>query len=101
MALPDAQVMLDYVELAPDAQGSLRDALLSLLGTRFAQGPKAVTTQLCLALADLALQMESWTDAYQTVASSLPLPIVLEWIRILPEEIRGNNRIVVPVRSSR
>ncbi|KAM0788019.1 hypothetical protein ACM66B_006218 [Microbotryomycetes sp. NB124-2] len=86
----------------PEAQlVPLRDSLLSAL-TTFANGPKVIRTQLCLALADLALQMtpQQWSDPIGFMvdlqgkdpnqAGSL-----LEFLQVVAEEYSHNMRIEV------
>lgn len=65
-------------------------------------GPKVITLQLCLALADLAIQMPSWSTAIQDMVNkfggSMDMSIcVIEFLRVLPEELNGNSRIPLSV----
>ncbi|KAK4052049.1 Nuclear import receptor [Microbotryomycetes sp. JL201] len=86
----------------PEAQlVPLRDSLLSAL-TMFTSGPRVIRTQLCLALADLALQMtpQQWPDPIGFMvdlqgkdpnqAGSL-----LEFLQVVAEEYVHNMRIEV------
>ncbi|KAJ1854145.1 Nuclear import receptor, partial [Coemansia sp. RSA 2703] len=59
-------------EVGAGAQQQLRDALAQRL-RQLGSGPgtQAVATQLCLALADIAVQMEAWDDPVGDMASAL------------------------------
>lgn len=65
-------------------------------------GPKAILTQLCLALADLLLQLPSWQNPVQEMVEVLgsdasTVPALLEFLLQLPEEYNSNSRITVTV----
>lgn len=86
----------------PQAALSLRDSLLSLLKLKFSKGPRVIITQLCLALAGLALQVPNWERPVQTMMEQLGNQvdthgILLEFLIVLPEEVRGNTRIPLMV----
>jgi transportin-3 len=79
----------------------LRDSLLNLLQNRFSSGPLIIITQLCLGLAGLALQMDTWQHPFEDVVQVFSrdpalFPVLLEFLSVLPEEIRYNSRIPVP-----
>lgn len=80
-----------------DAQIPLRDNLFQLL-TKFAAGPKPIRTQLCVCLADLAIQMLQWKDVLPVVTSSLggnlaTIPGMLQFLHVLPEEVNEGRKI--------
>ena len=74
---------------------------MSLLAT-FAKGPKPIRTQLCVCLANLAIQMLEWKDVLPMVVSTLgndadSLPCVLDFLRVLPEEVTEGRKINLTV----
>ena len=74
---------------------ALRDSVLNLL-VAFASGPRPIQTQLCVCLASLAIQMLSWKDVLATVGSALGSSAgdcVLEFLKILPEEVTEGRKI--------
>lgn len=59
-------------------------------------------TQLCLAVSGLALQLPQWDNAVQTMIESFgtnpaTVPVLLQFLTVLPEEIASNTRIPVTV----
>lgn len=59
-------------------------------------------TQLCVCLASLAIQMTEWKDVLPQVTSSLgsdeqSVPCVLEFLRVLPEEVTEGRKINLSV----
>lgn len=67
----------------------------------FASGPRPIQTQLCVGLANLAIQMTSWKDVLVTVGSALgdkAGDCVLEFLKILPEEVTEGRKINLSVR---
>ena len=69
----------------------------------YANGPRPIRTQLCVALASLAIQMTGWKDVLNTVGSALGSEngdCVLEFLRILPEEVTEGRKINLTVRST-
>lgn len=66
----------------------------------FASGPRPIQTQLCVCLASLAIQMIAWKDVLATVASALGSnagDCVLEFLKILPEEVTEGRKINLSV----
>ncbi len=77
----------------------MRDTLLSLLG-KYHDGPRPLRTQLCVCLANLAIQMIEWKDVLPLVGSSLGNSAgdsVLEFLRVLPEEVTEGRKINLSV----
>ncbi|KAI6008265.1 armadillo-type protein [Pisolithus orientalis] len=77
----------------------LRDTLITALD-KYHVGPKAIITQLCLALAGLALQLPAWDNAVQTMIETFgpnpaTVPVLLQFLKVLPEELTSNTRIPV------
>lgn len=95
------QITYDLDQLPPDAVPSLRDSMLNQLAA-FASGPRPIQTQLCVGLVNLAIQMTSWKDVLATVGSALGSnagDCVLEFLKILPEEVTEGRKINLSVRS--
>jgi hypothetical protein len=64
-------------------------------------GPKPIRTQICLALADLSLQVPDWTSVIQEMIETFgkdpnSVPALLEWLTVLPQEVT-NMRIEILV----
>lgn len=75
----------------------LRNSLVALL-ISYKTGPKLIVTQLCLALANLAIQLTDWKNAIAEVVTSCgndasSAPIVLEFLKVLPEEASDIKKI--------
>lgn len=91
-----SKIQLSFHELPADAHSSLRDSLMEHLSQINENTNTAIVTQLCLALADLALQMPSWQtpvidliNRYGGNATSWwPL---LEIMTVLPEEVNSRS----------
>lgn len=82
---------------------ALRDSVLNLLVV-YASGPRPIQTQLCVCLASLAIQMLEWKDVLATVGSALGTnagDCVLDFLKILPEEVTEGRKINLTVRSRR
>lgn len=63
-------------------------------------GPRPIRTQLCVCLANLAIQMIEWKDVLQLVGSTLGNnagDCVLEFLRVLPEEVTEGRKINLTV----
>ncbi|WWC63014.1 uncharacterized protein I303_105612 [Kwoniella dejecticola CBS 10117] len=96
-----AKITYDLSQLPRDQLPPLRDSLLSFLSPlcqpTAPAGSKAVLTQLCLALADLALQMPDWVEVVRGMIDRFgqdpsTVIILLGFLKALPEEA-GNPRI--------
>ncbi|KAK4984886.1 Nuclear import receptor [Elasticomyces elasticus] len=98
------QIIFDFHQLPRETLPQLRDTLLSLLST-FSKGPKPTRTQLCVCLANLAIQMLEWKDVLQVVVSALgndssSIACVLEFLHVLPEEVTEGRKINLTVRAA-
>ncbi|KAI8376491.1 armadillo-type protein [Radiomyces spectabilis] len=91
------KITYDLCELDAAARNSLRASLLQLLWLS-TSGPKALMIQLCLAVADLAIQLVDWKTPIQDIFGKFgetveTAPCVLEFLKVLPEEMSGNSRL--------
>lgn len=89
------KVQYYFYELQPAQYQSLKDSLLDHLCTLHSVS-NAIVTQLCLTLADLAVQMPQWkevvNDLCQRFGSSVErLPVLLEILTVLPEEVGSHH----------
>ncbi|KAF7347911.1 hypothetical protein MVEN_01549000 [Mycena venus] len=94
-----AKVTYDLHQVDPANLPSFRDTLIAAL-QRHHNGPKPVKIQLCLAIAGLALQFPAWSNAVQFMIDSFgrnpeTVPILLEFLTILPEELNNNHKIPI------
>lgn len=81
---------------------TLRETLLTALQT-YHTGPRTIIVQLCLAVAGLSLQLPSWENPVQTMIDTfgrnpVTVPILLQFLTLLPEELNTNTRIPITVR---
>ena len=93
------QITYDLDQLPRQSLSGLRDSILGLLDT-FRDGPRPIRTQLCVCLANLAIQMIEWKDVIQLVGSTLSSSggdCVLEFLRVLPEEVTEGRKINLTV----
>ena len=99
------QVVYDLAQLPRESVLPLRDSLLQSLShftnTAAPAGSRAITTQLCLALADLAYQLPEWKDVIAGMVDSFgsrveSVEMLLEFLKVLVEEA-GNSRIPLSV----
>lgn len=90
------KITYDLRDLDSNARFQLRDSLMELLW-QSSTGPKAVTVQLCLALADLAIQLLQWKTVIPDLVEKFEKSPVclLELLKILPEEMNGNTRLAL------
>ncbi|KAH7070976.1 armadillo-type protein [Paraphoma chrysanthemicola] len=77
----------------------LRASIMRNLAT-FHAGPKPIRLQLCVCLANLAIQMTEWKDVLTDVVNTLgtdptTLPCVLDFLRVLPEEVTHGRKIAL------
>jgi hypothetical protein len=100
------QITYDLSTQVPESDlPALRSQLLVLL-KRYAPGPKPVRVQLCVCLAILAIQMREWNDVLPMVVSSLGSDVeshacILDFLRVLPEEVTEGRKINLSVRGPR
>ncbi|PSK42139.1 hypothetical protein B9Z65_4053 [Elsinoe australis] len=91
------KIIYDLHQLPKEATLQLRDSTLSLLSA-YTKGPKPIRTQLCVCLANLAIQMLEWKDVLSTVVGTLGsdangIPTLMEFLRVLPEEVTEGRKI--------
>ncbi|KKY21785.1 putative mrna transport regulator [Diplodia seriata] len=91
------KIVYDLHQLPRESLSPLRDTLLSVLAA-FRAGPKPIRMQLCVCLANLAIQMMEWKDVLPLVVSTLgndpqSIPCVLDFLRVLPEEVTEGRKI--------
>lgn len=67
-----------------------------LLRDKYVRGPRTITTQLCVGVAGLALQLPQWTDAFIRMMDMFGSKqddncrvIFIEFLIVLPEEVRS------------
>lgn len=95
------KITFDLEQVPSQQRIALRDTLLTAL-LSYASGPRVIQTQLSLALSGLALQLDEseWPTVVPEMierfgSSPETVPILLEFLIVLPEEVIGNNRIPV------
>lgn len=72
---------------------------------KYRAGPKPIRTQLCICLAQLAIRMTEWKDVLPTVISAIgseqaSISCLLEFLKILPEEVTEGRKFNLSVRPS-
>jgi len=92
-------VTYDLQQVDQQSLPALRDTLLTAL-ERHHTGPRTIIVQLCLALAGIALQMPSWSNAVEQMIESygrdpITVPTLILFLTLLPEELNGNSRIPI------
>lgn len=103
MILCFGQVTYDLAQVNPAQLFPLRDTIIAALDY-FKEGPRAIILQLCLALSGLALQLPTWTGAVEGLIDSYGqnpsmVPVLLQFLTVLPEELYTNTKIPVTVGS--
>ncbi|MCJ1422658.1 Nuclear import receptor [Sticta canariensis] len=89
------KITYDLDQLPRQSLPALRDSILTLI-VSLRDGPRPIRTQLCVCLANLAIQMIEWKDVLQLVGSILGNnagDCVLEFLRVLPEEVTEGRKI--------
>lgn len=91
------KIVYDLHQIPRQALPDLRTSLIRNLAT-FHAGPKPIRLQLCVCLANLAIQMIEWKDVLSLIVSTLgtdaaTLPCVLDFLRVLPEEVTHGRKI--------
>jgi len=97
------QITYDLHQLPRDSLPQLRDTIITLLQSLGA-GPKPIRTQLCVCLANLAIQMLEWKDVLSVLLNTLgsnpqSIPCMLEFLHVLPEEVTEGRKIHLTVRA--
>lgn len=93
------KVQFDFYELPADSYSNLRDTLLNHVDKFRAPEFQAIHTQLALAVADLAIQMDNaWPDVIDSLFNRFgqnpeSFSSLLEVLRMLPEE-NSNNKLM-------
>ncbi|XP_015116799.1 transportin-3 [Diachasma alloeum] len=93
------KIQLSFHELPTESHTSLRDSLLNHISQINEHTNSIIVTQLCVALADLALKMPSWHKPIVDVinrfgSNTSSLWPLLEIMTVLPEEaISRSNRL--------
>ncbi|KFM82504.1 Transportin-3, partial [Stegodyphus mimosarum] len=90
------KIQFSFHELPVESHSSLRDSLLNHISHVTSETSPVILTQLCLALADLALQMVAWKTPVQDVierfaSSAQHISTLLEILTVLPEEINSRH----------
>uniref|UniRef100_A0A1B6FRA0 Transportin-3 n=1 Tax=Cuerna arida TaxID=1464854 RepID=A0A1B6FRA0_9HEMI len=88
------KIQLAFHELPPEAHNSLRDSLLEHIAKVNESTKSIIVTQLCLALADLALQMPTWQKPVLDLINQFNARAVsplLEVMTVLPEEVNSRT----------
>ncbi|KDE02798.1 hypothetical protein MVLG_06657 [Microbotryum lychnidis-dioicae p1A1 Lamole] len=96
------KISFDLDQLPEPQMVPLRDSLLSALRSFAVSGPRVILTQICIALADLALQLTSqqWADPTSSMIELLGqdpamAAALLEFLQVLAEEYASNLKIEV------
>ncbi|KAJ1674560.1 Nuclear import receptor, partial [Spiromyces aspiralis] len=92
------KIINDLRDLDSSAVISLRDSLVNYI-KNVRTLPQNLITQVCLSLADIAVQSEAWTNpvadiTQQFSADPYLVTCLLEFLTVLPEEV-FNDRIVI------
>ncbi|BGP13168.1 hypothetical protein JCM10213_000252 [Rhodosporidiobolus nylandii] len=95
------KITYDLEQLPEPQLLPLRDSLLTALRT-YASGPRVVLTQVCIALADIALQLtpQQWNDPLSSTIEMFGkepemAAALLEFLQVLAEEFNSNYNISV------
>ncbi|KAK0704203.1 armadillo-type protein [Apiosordaria backusii] len=94
------KIIYDLATQVPEGDlPALRSQILVLL-KKYAPGPKPVRVLLCVCLANLAIQMQTWKDVLGTVVSTLGIDVtshacILDFLRVLPEEVTEGRKITL------
>ena len=90
------KIQYAFNELPQGSHASLRDSLLNHVGKINEETPPVIATQLCLALADLALQMVAWKNATKDLIDRFStdtkhVHFLIEVLTVLPEEVNSSS----------
>ena len=98
-----SKIQYSFRELPPETHDQLKESILNHASKVTNATPAAIAKQLCLALADLALQMPNWKNVAKDMiekfgANQQLWLFLLELLTVLPEEVDsralklGDNR---------
>ncbi|KNZ59231.1 hypothetical protein VP01_177g10 [Puccinia sorghi] len=95
-----AKITFDLDQLPEPDRLQLRDSLLAALTQDSIISSKIILVQLCLSLADLALQLPQWPTVIADLVEKFgkepqTVPILLEFLTVFPQEIIGNSKIKI------
>ncbi|XP_046388483.1 transportin-3 [Ischnura elegans] len=88
------KIQLSFHELPSESHTSLRDSLIEHISQVNDQTNPIIVTQLCLALADLALLMAQWHKPLEDLIKSFGqgnLWPLIEILTVLPEEVNSRS----------
>ncbi|KAH9473766.1 hypothetical protein MJO29_000822 [Puccinia striiformis f. sp. tritici] len=93
-----AKITFDLDQLPEPHRLQLRDSLITALSQDSIISSKIILVQLCLSLADLALQLPEWPTVITDLIDRFgkdprTVPILLEFLTVFPQEIIGNSKI--------
>ncbi|SNX83219.1 related to MTR10 - involved in nuclear protein import [Melanopsichium pennsylvanicum] len=95
------KITFDLEQVPSQQRVALRDTLLNALSA-YASGPRVIQTQLSLALSGLAIQLDEsdWPTVIPGMIERLgsspeTVPVLLEFLTVLPEEVITNHRIPI------
>lgn len=93
------KIVYDLHQVPRPQLPELRASIMRNLAT-FHAGPKPIRLQLCVCLANLAIQMTEWKNVLTDVVNTLgtdpaTLPCVLDFLRVLPEEVTHGRKIAL------
>ncbi|MBW0475818.1 hypothetical protein O181_015533 [Austropuccinia psidii MF-1] len=95
-----SKITFDLDQLPPNHRLQLRESLLSALEHFSITSSKILVVQLCLALADLALQLPEWPTVVADMTEKYgknpeTVPALIEFLTVLPQEMIGNSKIKI------
>eukprot|EP00051_Salpingoeca_urceolata_P015056 m.192901 g.192901 ORF g.192901 m.192901 type:complete len:935 (-) comp18277_c0_seq1:107-2911(-) len=98
-----SKILYSFHELPAETLPSLRESLLVQLRTFSTLNAGPVVIQLALAVADLAVYMQTWSHATRDMimnfgSSADTVFSLLEFLSVLPEEVRNGTLRVPPSR---
>ncbi|XP_030844509.1 transportin-3 isoform X2 [Strongylocentrotus purpuratus] len=91
------KIQYSFHELPGQSHEMLRDSLINHMQTMSDPKFHVITTQLCLALADLALQMTQWKNSASFLihrfysSNATHMPLLIELLTVLPEEVDSHS----------
>ncbi|KAG8906064.1 Nuclear import receptor [Tulasnella sp. 417] len=99
------KVTHDLHQLDGSQRAGLRDTLIAAI-QKYANGPRPVLIELCLALSGLALQMKEWDNPLLDLINALgqnptTVPTLLLFLTVLPGEVAGNTWVPISTEEFR